>query len=429
MGMTFLSMGTTFLDTQAPPEHRPAKLEGQLPEQGPSRRLQDLRITVFHSFDEARQRWREAEEECTCYLFQTYEWLSVWNAEIGSQQGLEPLIVRVADGADKTLLILPLAVMRFSRCRVLVFMGDRVTDYNAPMLRAEPREQRATVAIRELWVEILRRLPKLDVIYLRRMPETVEGVPNPMLGLSGVRHTDDAHAATPLPTDFETFKKSRSSRFFADTRRKRRRLSEIGKVRFEIVSAREELADTVERMLAQKQRRSARDENREAATKEWIPDPGSQLKGAFFRAISCASFRFGAMHVSRLRVEAETVATHVGALYRNRFYWLMPGYEGEKWARYSAGRILLESLVEWCIENEVKTVDLTVGDEEYKRHWANGTMALYELRTALTWKGHLTFLWWRIVERARRDRRLRSIVLPLKRVIRNMGTGLRPARR
>jgi CelD/BcsL family acetyltransferase involved in cellulose biosynthesis len=169
-------------------------------------------------------------------------------------------------------------------------------------------------------------------------------------------------------------------------------------------------------MLAQKRRRSTRDENRQVATKEWIPDPGWQLKAAFYKAISGASFRFGAMHVSRLRVEADTVATHVGALYRNRFYWLMAGYEGGSWARYSAGRILLESLVEWCIERKVKTFDLTVGDEAYKRQWANRTMALHEIRTALTWKGRLILLWWHIVERARRDPRLRSIAMPLKRL-------------
>jgi CelD/BcsL family acetyltransferase involved in cellulose biosynthesis len=65
----------------------------------------------------------------------------------------------------------------------------------------------------------------------------------------------------------------------------------------------------------------------------------------------------------------------------------MPGYEAGKWAPYSAGRALLQSLVEWCIERKIERFDLTVGDEEYKRFWANVRMRLYESRYPRTIRG------------------------------------------
>lgn len=90
-----------------------------------------------------------------------------------------------------------------------------------------------------------------------------------------------------------------------------------------------------------------------------------------------------------LRIAGEIVATHLGALHDDRFYWLMSGYEAGDWNRYSVGRALLHALVEWCIDHQVKTFDLTVGDEEYKRFWANSRLPLFELTRAVSGRGGL----------------------------------------
>jgi CelD/BcsL family acetyltransferase involved in cellulose biosynthesis len=91
--------------------------------------------------------------------------------------------------------------------------------------------------------------------------------------------------------------------------------------------------------------------------------------------------------VAALRVDSEVVATHLGVLHQNRFYWLMPGHESGSWANFSVGRALLQSLVEWCIANSVSTFDLTVGDEDYKRFWSDTRLKLYESHYARTLRG------------------------------------------
>lgn len=48
----------------------------------------------------------------------------------------------------------------------------------------------------------------------------------------------------------------------------------------------------------------------------------------------------GRPHVARLRVGEVVVATHVGAVYGRRFYWLVPGTMEGEWARFSVGRQL-----------------------------------------------------------------------------------------
>ena len=45
--------------------------------------------------------------------------------------------------------------------------------------------------------------------------------------------------------------------------------------------------------------------------------------------------------------------------------------------------------------------DLTVGDEDYKRFWADQTMRIFELRRAVSYRGALVLLYWRLNERLR----------------------------
>jgi len=99
----------------------------------------------------------------------------------------------------------------------------------------------------------------------------------------------------------------------------------------------------------------------------------------------------GLVQTSALRVGEQIVATHWGMVFRRRFHYLVPAFEGGEWAKYSVGRVLLESLIEWCIDNRIDVFDLTVGNEPYKLEWADHSMTLYDLTCARTICGKL---WW-----------------------------------
>jgi CelD/BcsL family acetyltransferase involved in cellulose biosynthesis len=132
----------------------------------------------------------------------------------------------------------------------------------------------------------------------------------------------------------------------------------------------------------------------------------------FYHALAKATIQRGQPHIACLRVAGTIVASHVGAIHRNRFYWLMPGYEAGQWVRYSVGRLLLQALVEWCIAQGIDTFDLTVGDEDYKRFWADSQLKLYESRYARTTRGAILLTAMRLSEAARRNRRLRRLLKP-----------------
>jgi CelD/BcsL family acetyltransferase involved in cellulose biosynthesis len=125
-------------------------------------------------------------------------------------------------------------------------------------------------------------------------------------------------------------------------------------------------------------------------------------------------FERGLIQVSALRVGEAIVATHWGMVFRSRFYWLMPTFEAGDWARFSVGRLLMQSLVEWSISRGLSRFDLTVGDEAYKRLWADHSMPLYEYIRGMTTKGRLFCELWQTSRQVKnwavRNKRIRRWV-------------------
>ena len=68
------------------------------------------RTTVYTSLADADRVRRQAVAGCACYVFQTFEWSSVWKNTIGSTQQVAERIVHVAAADKRTLTPLPLGI-------------------------------------------------------------------------------------------------------------------------------------------------------------------------------------------------------------------------------------------------------------------------------------------------------------------------------
>ena len=77
---------------------------------------------------------------------------------------------------------------------------------------------------------------------------------------------------------------------------------------------------------------------------------------------------------------------------QSTFYYPMPAHEGGDWEKYSPGRLLLEHLLEWLIQNNLLVFDFTVGGEHYKKDWCDTETPLYETLESITFKGKLYVL-------------------------------------
>jgi CelD/BcsL family acetyltransferase involved in cellulose biosynthesis len=362
-------------------------------------------IRVHTSFEQAEPRWRAAQDDCACYGFQSYDWLATWYKTLGERQGWEVLLVELTDADDRTLMLLPLGRRRQYGLRIGGFLGGEVTDYNAPLLRADFDASAFAV----LWPVIVRLLGGVDVFRARRMPLHVEGVANPVAVLAGMQHTEQAHVAT-LTASFEEFQKQRSAKVFADTRRQLRRLGELGTVQLLTDTSGLQRAHVIEAMARQKARRW-----HETGSRDLFAEDGYL---AFYQDLAAQGLGGGAVVVSALYVDEHLVATHWGIRYGKRFYWLMPGYEDGEWGRYSVGRILLDAVVRDCIAQGLALFDLTVGDEAYKQQWADHILPLYAGQQGHSLRGKLAVTldrtYRRLRERARANQALRTLVRRLR---------------
>ncbi|MCI0467325.1 MAG: GNAT family N-acetyltransferase [Beijerinckiaceae bacterium] len=337
-------------------------------------------IEVFSSFSEVEAKWRKAQADCACYGFQTFDWLSTCQGTVGIAEGVEPRIVHVAGANGNTLMLLPLGIRRRHGLSFLNFLGGDTTDYNAPIVDAEFAAGLDSAASNRLLGCVLEQLPRVDVIAFERMPSEIDGVPNPLAILPGAKHVSNAYAAT-LGGTFKDFKKRRSPKFFSTGERKWRRLCEIAPARFCVAEGAAEATEVMGALVRQKRRRY-----QDTGAVDLLAKPHYL---AFYSALAEKHSGTGLIHTSALFAGTAIVAAHCGMVFRNRFYWLMPSFEGGAWARFSPGRLLMQFLIEWSILRDLKKFDLTIGDDGYKHLWADHTLRLYDFIGGVTGRGKI----------------------------------------
>lgn len=363
-----------------------------------------LTLVVYDNFEQVQTRWRAAQHS-DIFGFQSYEWLCAWQTHLGQHQGWEPTLVEVQDAQERTVMLFPLGVRPEKIGRVLSFLGGEVTDYHAPIVDPAFLALLNKETFTALWAEIVAVIPDVDIVRFKRVPTHCGKVLNPMVWLDGMMATEQAHAAKLTPT-FEEFQSTRSAKMFADTRRQARRLAESGDMRLLVHVPKEERAAAVSAMARQKSRRW-----KETGSRDLFAEEGYL---SFYQHLAAHGIVNGEVVVSGLQLNGQWIATHWGIRYGTRFYWLMPGYEAERWARYSPGRVLLDAVVQWSIDAQLTVFDLTVGDEGYKRQWTDQVLPLYAGIYGVSTRGKIvvalykTYRW--CYTRAKESTWLRAIV-------------------
>ncbi|HYM74047.1 MAG TPA: GNAT family N-acetyltransferase [Stellaceae bacterium] len=369
--------------------------------------LADARLSIYRSFAECEALWRDAMAGSAWFAFQSVDWLKTWQHTIGDAEGVSPYIVRLADAAGRTLLILPLGVYREGWRRVLRFLGGVVTDYNAPLIAPDLAKRLTDAETARLWAVVLKLLPPTDLVWLHRMPETIEGVHNPLAALPGACQRETGQAAT-IPATMDQFRKARSSKHFADTRRRRRRLAERGPVTFANPAPDSAEAQAIMPVLARQKSRLWR----ETKCRDLFAEPAYI---AFYERLMAEGMQGADVHVSSLSSGDTIVAAHWGLVSRGRFYFLVVTREDGEWGFFSPGRLLMEDLVEWCVATPgVDRFDLTGGDEGYKSQWADEHLPLYELLAACSLKGAAYIAQHQLRQRLKRHRGLRNWIRRLR---------------
>lgn len=329
-----------------------------------------VNVSLTTGLASLEREWREFESSAACTPFQTYDWLSAWQRCVGAKAGVTPAII-TARQHGKLLFILPLAAHRKGPVRQVTFLGHTLCDYNAPLLAPDFSAQVSDTQFRSLWKAaraLLQRQFQYDLLLLDKMPEKIGQEANPMRLLGTSLHPSGAHAVA-LGENWERFYSTkRSSSTRRHDRSKRRRLAELGDLRFITAEAPEEIRKTMDILIEQKSR--------------WFQRMGIpnlfEIPGQKDFLLSLATMARPFVHVSQLSVGPNCAAANLGLLFQGCYYHVLASYDDGPTLRFGPGVAHLHDLMRFAIEHGCKSFDFTIGDEAYKQNWADSRLELHD---------------------------------------------------
>lgn len=357
-----------------------------------------MTLVVFREFcSDLEMIWKKIEPSSQYHTFQSYEWLKFWQKTIGDcVLGVKPWIAVVLNSDDQPMMIFPFGVRRSLGARILEFLGGGQGDYQGPLIHnnwiSDPPN------VRSAWNMVRKSLPGHDIRHFIKLPAQWCIEDNPMLDLWENTFQDNSYSAQ-LPNSFSEYQLKLRPKLKADNIRQRKRLSEKGAVKFEVLDS-----DNNDRLAALN---VMIEQKRQRCRSMGVPDMFSdEMVRCFYKELPSKFANEGRVHFSVLKLDDEVLATHWGAVYRERFYFLIPTFSGEKWGAFSPGRLLLENLLEWSIQNGLKEFDFTIGGEDYKKHWCDSEMPLFEHLQLVTPWGLPYIVYVRLRRRARKSPRI-----------------------
>ncbi len=338
-------------------------------------------VESYSDIGKIASEWKSAQENGEALVFQTLEWASHWMEVVGRPQHIEPIIVVVRENLNTPpLVILPFGVRTSFGTRILSILGGFHSDYAGAVVSENCLSRCPKGEV--IWAEIekIARRKRVDLIWIRNIPMYLGKIPNP-LWFSRCCQSGESNAIVGIKSWQNYYQDIVPTKVRADSRRQKKRLAEIGNLRFCLAKTLKEGIDLTQAMIIQKSERYSA-----LGIKNQFDQP--EHKNFFLKAMED---RNGLTpHISALMLDDRILAVHWGEVHKGRFYYLMPAHD-ERWEKFSPGRLLLEHLLEWSVDSSFEVFDFTVGAEAYKFDWANLSTPLFEYRKVLTLKGYLFF--------------------------------------
>ena len=337
----------------------------------------DLSVEVRDGADWEAAGWPSiaADPALEMSVFQSREFLETWMATIGCDRSVRPALAVVSDAAARPVLYLPFVIETRLGVNLLRFMDAGVSDLNAPIMARDRRLTETEFAA--VWKKIRALLPPVDVIDLRKMPDHLNGLRNPMTYLpcaSGdvyghtvqLSHLPEIHARAPVV------------RMRKKLRRQFQRLGELAPTRFVSNPARDDVSRVVDGLLDLKRMQYLRTRGR-----DFLEAPGIR---PFYRAMAAADRLGRISDLSALMCGEEIASAHLGFICRERFYYVMPAYD-TRFRALAPGYQLLDHLLSQCRDDGYEVFDLGEGEHRYKEKFMTHQVRLRTHQRAVTVAG------------------------------------------
>ncbi|MCP8882810.1 GNAT family N-acetyltransferase [Devosia sp. XJ19-1] len=334
-------------------------------------------IEVLDNLSAAETIWRALEREGTLSPYQRFDWLSHLLAAGADGQGQLAICVVRQDGLVRALL--PLLIERKLGLGIARLLGARQANAGWMVLASGFSPDASAMAA--LITQIGERLSRVDLLELDNLPQSWNGIANPLLHLpvgpapSRLYVTDLAGAQVPYIESRVPAKKR------GNLRRGRRRMEEsMGAVRL----VRVDDLDLLDRVHA------AFLEQRRARFSEMGVENvfGSPMFRAFFREAAISAFRSPrpVMVAHALMAGEEIVATTWGTTSATHYSLYINSTSSGPASKYSLMSIMIADLMDELITSGITSFDLGLGDFDYKADWTE-PQTVFDALVPLTRRG------------------------------------------
>jgi CelD/BcsL family acetyltransferase involved in cellulose biosynthesis len=370
------------------------------------------RVEVFDDMASVEPHWHALQHATTLATpYQRYEFLALWQRDVGAQAGITPFIVVGFDANATPLFLWPLGRHRLGPWRVVEFLGGKHANFNMGLWR---REVAATIGADELRAALEWLSAHADALILLNQSLTWAGTTNPFALLPHQRSANFGFSGA-LAGDFEALLRAHTN---AATRKKMRKkeraLAGYGAVRFERAGDCAQVHRVLDVFFKQKSARMqaigvsdafASAEVRrfiEAAASERL-DQGEPL-----------------VELYALSVNDIIVATMGGMVGGGRFCAMFNSIIQGPYAVESPGEQLIVNLVRECCTRELNTFDLGIGEAHYKSLFCGDAEPLFDSFLPLTRGGRIVAAGARLAEAGKRAIKQQPLLWSAVRALRSL---------
>jgi CelD/BcsL family acetyltransferase involved in cellulose biosynthesis len=353
-----------------------------------------IRVEVFRSLEDAEPVWRALEGGAVLTPYQRYDWMAGFAAAGGECGGRFAILALSDDDGPFALLPLVLEAPRLGITRAR-FIGSCISNSDWPVIDAA----RAAGLTRNDLLHALRHASRktgFDLLSLHNQPASWGGVPNPMLQFHHGMAASSLYcgAISPGIGPFREHGLSRKER--KNVERGMRRLEEAhGPVVLRRAgdAASLELAHTA--FLDQRGRRLGEMGVENVFAEDWFV--------RFFKNLAAQGFEEArpALAFHALYAGEEIVATCCGAYAGTHYSMYMNSTTKGPAARVSLISVLMALLMDDLLAHGVRSIDMGIGDFEYKRAWTD-QHPVFDSVIPLTGRGYLAAPGLAIGQRAKR---------------------------
>lgn len=355
-----------------------------------------INYKIYENFD--RKLFDEIKSNHNDFIFNLFQLLNWIEVVTETTNKLYKLKIIVIYNNQKIICIVPLCIKIFGSCKQLSWLSSEIIDYNNCIFSKNYLTYKKELD--ETWRKIINEIsPQCDLIYFDKVPEYVNEKKNPLLN-SYYKFNQFTYQLNLENYNFEEFYKSKNNNKTIQTdRRKEKKLNEGNDLFFAYEDCTAENFLEVKKLILEKI-----EYYKNQKIKTFETDIINKYKKLIFN--NNEDYKFKISHCFK---GDQKISSIFGVIHQNIFYYLVPVVYKSEFTKYSPGKFHIINLIKWSLENNLKLIDFSPGDENYKLIWSNEKFKIFYYIKLITLNGFFRFIKLKLYHHLRKNSFIKKI--------------------